>query len=198
MYHIKDDRRALQSAEAFLEALDRLSRRQAYTQITVRALADEAGASRSTFYRSFDVVDDVLKWAVDRDFQRLRQEVAAAYRRADRVNSRLRSLLVRPWLEFWDAHPRTAELAVRADRLSLLSEAFSAHLRQVLEVAAAPSLGSLEDREYFVALRTGEAVGLLVRWIQNGRTPAAAQLADRVTRMTLLSFDLDLDRQKLE
>jgi len=47
--------------------------------------------------------------------------------------------------------------------------------------------------DYFVARKSGEAIGLLLRWIKTGRAIAAKELADLViSQLTANTLDLEL------
>ena len=69
MYHIKRDKRALASVELICAGLLRLMARKPFEKITITDLQKESTVSRSTFYRNFDCLEDVLELLCDRGFQ---------------------------------------------------------------------------------------------------------------------------------
>ena len=71
MYHIRNDKRCLQSAAAIAEALEHLMLRKPFTEITVSDIQRSAGIGRSTFYRHFDTINDVVEYSVDESFKEL-------------------------------------------------------------------------------------------------------------------------------
>ena len=71
MYHIHSDKRVNQSVESIGKALHQLIAATPYRQISVTALAKEAGVSKATFYRSFDTIDDVLRYETDQAVEQM-------------------------------------------------------------------------------------------------------------------------------
>lgn len=68
MYHIKNDKRCIRSAEAIAEALTELVAIKPFMDITITDVQKKAAVGRSTFYRLFDTIDDVVTYIVDRNF----------------------------------------------------------------------------------------------------------------------------------
>lgn len=62
MYHVKNDKRSLTSAEYIYQALAFLLKNHDYETISVSKLCEQANVSRATFYRNFDIIEDVLAW----------------------------------------------------------------------------------------------------------------------------------------
>ena len=69
MYHIKNDKRCLRSAALIADALERLLDQKIFADISVSDLQRESGVGRSTFYRLFDNIDDVVTYLVDEKFK---------------------------------------------------------------------------------------------------------------------------------
>ena len=65
MYHISNDKRAYQSSEMIYEALKHLMAKALFSDINVTDLVQEAKIGRSTFYRLFDAIEDVLHYKAD-------------------------------------------------------------------------------------------------------------------------------------
>lgn len=68
MYHISKDKRTIESARLIYEGLLECLKTKAFDQITVSDLQKESGVARSTFYRAFDNISDVLYWKCDTRF----------------------------------------------------------------------------------------------------------------------------------
>ena len=60
MYHISKDKRALQSSELIYNGLLECIKKKPFDQISVSDLQKASGVARSTFYRAFDNISDVL------------------------------------------------------------------------------------------------------------------------------------------
>lgn len=68
MYHIRNDKRAIQSSELIYNGLLECIRKKPFDQITISDLQKASGVARSTFYRAFDNISDVLFWKCDTCF----------------------------------------------------------------------------------------------------------------------------------
>ena len=75
MYHIKKDKRSEKSAAAFCESLAVLLNRKPYDKISISDICQECGIARTTFYRLFDTIDDILIY----QFDGLLEESLASY-----------------------------------------------------------------------------------------------------------------------
>ena len=71
MYHIKNDRRCRRSADLIGSALKVLLAGKSLNDITVTDLQKVSGVGRSTFYRLFDNIDDVLLYEAEKRFSGL-------------------------------------------------------------------------------------------------------------------------------
>ena len=65
MYHISNDKRSIQSSELIYNGLLECIKKKPFDQITVSDLQKASGIARSTFYRAFDNLSDVLYWKCD-------------------------------------------------------------------------------------------------------------------------------------
>lgn len=66
MYHIKQDKRTLHSAEEITAGLYRCLETMPLHAITVSDLFRETGISRATIYRLFDTPEDILIYQIDK------------------------------------------------------------------------------------------------------------------------------------
>ena len=117
MYHIKQDQRSLRSAETIYNALDQLIRRQSFESIKVSELVEEAQVGRATFYRNFDLIEDVLRWKCEQVVGKLLMYVAE-YRHAQ-PNTAVFPVL-KPVLRFFYLHSGIVELLIAAERIDIL------------------------------------------------------------------------------
>lgn len=65
MYHIKTDKRSQRSAQIICEGLAEVLKKKDYHEITISDLCVQTGIARTTFYRLFDIIDDVLLYQFD-------------------------------------------------------------------------------------------------------------------------------------
>lgn len=186
MYRIGGDRRMAQSRELIYRALVALMAERPYPQITVKALAERAQVGRATFYRSFDTIDDVLRCAFDTAFAGLVPYVTERYRLAAGAQDRSDiPFLIWPFLEYWDEHSTVIELLLRANLVEMLSDALRRMLEGLFAGVDANQPAIREHFDYFVAVRQGVALNVLLQWIRNGKDIPPQALAEVIVQQVL-------------
>ena len=60
MYRIKQDQRTIRSSQLIYRALAQLMREKSFAKISVTNIVEKAQVGRTTFYRIFDEIEDVL------------------------------------------------------------------------------------------------------------------------------------------
>jgi len=75
MYHIKDDKRSIQSADLIVAGFDRLLSNTKYEELTITAIVQEAGVGRTTFYRNFDEKADILLYQMNMNFAKTYENI---------------------------------------------------------------------------------------------------------------------------
>jgi len=70
MYHIKDDKRSIKSADLIIAGFNRLLSKLKYEELSITAIVQEAGVGRTTFYRNFDEKADILLYQMDMSFSK--------------------------------------------------------------------------------------------------------------------------------
>lgn len=124
MFHIKDDRRALQSAECICGALNILLGQKKLSDISITEIQKTAGVGRTTFYRLFDNVSDVLTYQVEKI-----------------IGGGLKQLEEKPFktsyqnlyycLEIWSKNKEFLMNLAKENRIILLRESLKHHLKKV-------------------------------------------------------------------
>lgn len=71
MYHIKNDKRAKTSAEMIIQGLNKCLQTKKFNDLTVSEVQEAAMVGRSTFYRNFDSLTDVLAYQYDKEFSEI-------------------------------------------------------------------------------------------------------------------------------
>ena len=157
MYHISKDKRALQSSELIYNGLLECIKKKPFDQISVSDLQKASGVARSTFYRAFDNISDVLYWKCDTCFY----EVLGSY------------------------HPKLFQGEIDSDILELLIQInrqdiiYACHMKnaEILQqrFGEAPGL-HIQHGDYFIAIRTGFTISVLTVWLKGGRKETAEEL----------------------
>lgn len=169
MYHIKRDKRALASVELICAGLLRLMENQPFETITITDLQKESTVSRSTFYRNFDCLADVLELLCDRGFREI----------FDRYNAQppeARGSLRGAVFQYWCENSAVLEALVRIHRTDLLFSSFrrcAAQLERLQFLAADPV-----QYDYFVSMITSVMIGILVTWTEHGKVESETELME--------------------
>lgn len=69
MYHIKPDKRSQNSAKTICEALANRLNHKKFEDISISEICAHCGIARTTFYRLFDTIDDILIYQFDSLFK---------------------------------------------------------------------------------------------------------------------------------
>lgn len=178
MYHIKDDKRSRESGTMMVQGLLRLIGRKPYASITVLELTEEAQVGRTTFYRNFDTIDDVLRLECDRKLAEFAVVLKAILKNSPLGPS---TPLTRPFLEFWAQDSSLVETLLKAGRTDI----FKAALEQMVETLKL-ALSPLKDpliQPYVQDIKIAIAMTLLTRWVQNGKVIEPRQFVEAIEKM---------------
>ncbi|MGM9631552.1 MAG: TetR/AcrR family transcriptional regulator [Eubacteriales bacterium] len=169
MYHISNDKRALQSSELIYNGLLKCLLKKPFDQVTISDLQKASGIARSTFYRAFDNLSDVLYWKCDTCFN----EVLGNYCPKP-FQSELD--LARHYFDYWINHSDILELLMKINRQDII---YACHMKnaEVLQQHFGDLPGiNMQHGNYFIAIRTGFTISILTVWLKGGRKESADEL----------------------
>jgi len=144
MYHIKNDRRARKSAELICLGLMACLEEKNFDEITVSDIQRASSVSRSTFYRSFDTLPDVLSLLCDQGFEEI---FSGSYAPAREMP------LKEKVFSYWFEHSRILVELVRIHRTDIFLNSFrktALGLESLRFLAADPA-----RYDYFVSMIVG-------------------------------------------
>jgi AcrR family transcriptional regulator len=189
MYHIKNDKRSIQSGQWIYEALAELMKEKNYEDIKVTEIVEKAKVGRTTFYRNFDTIDDVLRMKCDETFDNLYKYIVDYYNENDFSS---KTLFMKPLLRFWYLNSDIMELLLKANKLDIIN--YSAiKIVDAFEPLISPKSIAIKDHwDYFISLQSGIFISILSQWIKNGKDIPPDDLADLIYRQIFESFNMDL------
>lgn len=169
MYHVSRDKRSARSAELIYQGVLACLAHKAFDQITVTDLQRATGVARSTFYRCFDNLSDVLCWRCEQCFSEALRDAPPGTRPDEQA-------LIGHYFSYWMTHFDILDLLTRIDRRDIL---YAAHLKRAEELAR--DFGSLPGMDgnaarYFLAICTGVTIGVLQAWLDGGKKESAEEL----------------------
>ncbi|MGN0431748.1 MAG: hypothetical protein ACI4EQ_05265, partial [Lachnospiraceae bacterium] len=128
-----------------------------------------SGVARTTFYRAFDNISDVLYWKCDTCFN----EVLGNYRPKP-FQGELD--LARHYFDYWINHSDILELLMQIGRQDII---YSCHMKNadILQQCFGKLPGiNMKHGNYFIAIRTGFTISILTVWLNDGRKESADEL----------------------
>lgn len=180
MYHIKNDQRAIRSSRMLYEALAQLMRQQPYDSITVTQLVAAAKLGRTTFYRNFDEIEDILHMRCDQVVDELIAYVIA-YRQENR--SLEPGTLIKPMLRYFYLHSEIIDLLLQAKRIDILQDSFRERAKgmraRMVQLIQLPE----EYAEYRAEIRISLIIAIVTHWVKTGKRQAPDELADNLKAM---------------
>jgi AcrR family transcriptional regulator len=172
LYHIKKDARSEKSAEMFYEGLLECLKETPLDKVSVTDVQKASGAGRSTFYRNFDAVIDILKWKCDAQFA----EAIDSY--VQTLASDRRTDLLLFMLGYWMQRSDVIEALLGAGRVDIVYRSFldsydvaESHLPG-LEIALPDDV----QERYFSAVSAGFFISIMDTWIAGGKRESPGQV----------------------
>lgn len=146
-------------------------RKKPFDQITVSDLQKASGVARTTFYRAFDNISDVLYWRCDTCFC----EVLGNYV-PGQFSSELELAL--HYFRYWMEHSDILELLMQINRQDII---YVCHMKNAellrRRFGELPGVGQ-QHGNYFIAVRTGFTISVLTAWLNAGRKESAEELVE--------------------
>lgn len=179
MYHIKSDKRSQASAREIVRGLQECLKTMPLRSVNFTDIHRVTGISRSTIYRLFDGIEDILNY----QFDHLLQVFGEKYRfSADQALENAITMGME--------HHDLLKALVDNGRFDLLYQYTERTLR--MPGVSGPSLPedlSPIEREYILNQLSMSMVASLITWERNGRKETAAQIVQYLTRYVQLIYD---------
>ncbi len=177
MYRKIEDKRAQLSQRMIYQALVEVIERKNFENISVTEVVEKAQVARSTFYRNFDNLHDVLQMAADQSFQGLYDYVIDYYQ--NRLESEGKVInFIKPFLEYWYEDSEVIELLIKSRSFDLLLQTLAKTIEKLIDLFE-PKKGVItEYKNYYLAIRTSLAISVLIEWIRNDKDIPPEKLAE--------------------
>ena len=121
MYHIKNDQRSIRSTELLYDGLAKLMEEMSFNTIKVKDLVEASHVGRTTFYRNFDAIEDILRLRSDQVFEDMMQYLIAYVQKYGNESG---LMLLKPVLRYFYLHSEIIELLMQANRLDIAMASF--------------------------------------------------------------------------
>lgn len=164
MYHIKNDKRCLKSAKKIGAALKTLLKSKPLADISITDIQKLSGTGRSTFYRLFDNIDDVILYMAEEEL-------------LDLVNL----FHILSWQDFTSrfieeiiSGSRELTNIAESGKMHIISRAFRANLTHEAELS---NVDLDNTSRYMIAIFVGSCISLVTAWDEAGRKESTEDLA---------------------
>ncbi len=157
MYRISNDQRSKQSMMRITNAVITLGQHIPFQELTVTQLVDEAKIGRTTFYRYFETVEDVVQYLCDvclDDFIVQMNHVNFSHQ------SNPLASFIGPYLNYFKQHDQFVKLLITGDRLDMI--------KPKLRLIAQKSVINMDEhvRSYFIEMKLAFAITLLTEYFK--------------------------------
>lgn len=146
------------------QGLVKLIRNKPFDQISILELTNASGVGRTTFYRNFDHLDDVLRMkcaeTLTAFFNHLLQ-----YAKTQALKGSIP--FTQPFFEFWYADASLIEVLIQANRMDIFKQTFL-DLAKTFDVKF-PSYPDPELDPYLQEIKFALSITLLTQWVQQGK-----------------------------
>lgn len=162
MYHISSDSREQQSA-ALLSDASRQILQKKDAKMNISQLCETAGVSRSTFYRLFDAIDDVLCYSCEKLLDTSLSDYLVMIR--DGVHRSPASV----YADLVRSYSKEIQWMIKNGKIGILLQTHRTGLRKYAREFF-PSMDSdSEEFIYFLDMRFGLILGAFTAWLSTGK-----------------------------
>lgn len=151
MYHIPNDKRSIDSSKKIYKSLRRILLTKKLDEITISDIKNDCGVSRSTFYRLFDNVVDVIEYMFDYFYKRYFNNLK------DKENKILY------FFEYWNKH---------SDLVFILSHQNEGVIKRVMQQNHEKS----DENKYLVDIKASILSSLLSRWVLDNKKESPKEM----------------------
>lgn len=170
MYHIKPDKRSQTTAILITDAFRKCLEYKEYSDITITDIQKESTVSRSTFYRLFDCMDDVVEYLCDKTFDRVIEEFQLS------EHNDLYSIALL-FATNWMQEEKILQLAVSIHREDILFNCHMKHFEEIHAIVKEKSSNGYFSC-YHIAFLSSVMVGTLSTWIKEGKKESPTELVE--------------------
>lgn len=181
MYHISNDKRARQSAQLIWNGLLDCMKKKNFNEITITDLQKSSGVARTTFYRAFDNISDVLYWKCDTCFH----EALSNCTTATLLNE---VDFAKYYFKYWIDHSEILEWLIKINRQDIIYACHIKNAEELQQKYGNPDGLGIKHGDYFMSIRTGFTISILTVWLKNGRKESADELVEIIEeQLTILA-----------
>ena len=179
MYHISNDIRTQKSADLIANALNEYILKKDFTEITVTDLQKASSVSRSTFYRLFDNIVDVLSYQCDKlvsdSIKRIMEPPAT-------TTPNLPLVIIQEIMD----NEVLLDVLVKSEHMELLSKSHRNMLDILSTHSSFPKNIDTETIDYLNSITTTTLISVMSIWVLHEKKESAEEIYQKLK----LCFDV--------
>jgi len=172
MYHKNEDARSINSCELIFNGLRELMKEKEFGKISVSELVNKAQIGRTTFYRNFDTIEDVIIYKLNDHFNKLGE-----YLLEEGVKRNI-EYYIKPFLEYWDDNTYIIKMLMESNQINILYGEFIKIMDTFVRDSPKIYEDNLEYKDYIVSMRASVIISLLIQWIKRDKKETPKMLTD--------------------
>jgi AcrR family transcriptional regulator len=168
----------IKSQKWLIDALLSLMKQKAFSQITIREIAEKAELDRRTFYRHFSSKEDILNQYIDNLYKEYFSNLSKASELTVYSISEI-------YFEFWENHLDFLLIIIQNHLQSFLLSKYNEYLPQIynsLEPGIPLSINSVHF-QYALVFKSGGFWSILLEWAKNGALQKPHEMANIVFKL---------------
>lgn len=175
MYHIKNDKRSIQTSKFIYNALSSLLEEKKYKDIKITEVIERSQVSRATFYRNYDSLDDILRYELDQKFIKLSEYLYANYKSNKNTNKVHPLSLLKPFLRFWYLDSLILEQFLATNKKEIIIDNILRTTKNLLDKS---NIEYKENKfyDYMLNIRANIIFSVLETWVLNDKNLAPDEL----------------------
>lgn len=168
MYHVKEDRRQINSAKNIVTGLFEILEKKKLEDITISEVSEYVKVGRATFYRSFDNLNDVLYYAVDLHMNEFKKALIK-YRKQHHRTSGVDYL--EPTLEYWQDKEWLIRTLVKINLRSLL-------IKGLMEIDKELFVDTFDERyrAFSLDVRCSVWISIIISYVLDNKNLSIAEI----------------------
>ena len=173
MYHIKNDKRAYTSAKLIGNAVLQLLKEKEFNNISISEIQRVSSVGRSTFYRLFDNVTDVLQYLCDQ----INDEVLQQYKTLPEKDTQKFFIY---FIDRWTKNEALLAAIFNYNHSDILYKSFRNNSSEVVGYVF-PALPTDDKKvDYLTSIATTALAGILSAWLNHGKMDDVSEILELV------------------
>lgn len=170
MFHVHSDQRTRHSATKIAQSLNDLIEAKDFADITITDIQRKTGVARTTFYRSFDNLSDVLEWECDQQLS----QIFNRYHGLTKFPNEQK--ILHDYLVYWTQHSQLLAILIKIQRMDIIYKYQYRYAEKMVAEYGPIDRFSKIPLNYFLAVRTSFILSIILTWVDNGQIESVSQL----------------------